>query len=249
VEITFLLGWPGLLIQLDPAPSLLRQRIEAVDCRAISKADLGASMQSFSQHGQDAFVYETFFKSKDGQGYFVDVGAYDGVTFSNSLFFERHLGWSGICIEPLPAAFEKLRGCRTAVCLNCAVADRDGKGEFVDVDIPNFGKMYSGLRAEYDPRHVQMLNACLTGARLIEVPLRRLADILDENGVGKIDYLSIDTEGGELKILKSVDLKSYDVRVISVENNYEDPAISDHLLELGYRLIKVFSGFDELYAK
>jgi hypothetical protein len=55
-------------------------------------------MQSFSQHGQDAFVYETFFKNDGGQGFFVDVGAYDGVTFSNSLFFERHLGWSGICI-------------------------------------------------------------------------------------------------------------------------------------------------------
>jgi len=206
-------------------------------------------MQSFSQHGQHAFVYETFFKSKDGQGYFVDVGAYDGVTFSNSLFFERHLGWSGICIEPLPAAFEKLQGSRTAVCLNCAVADRDGKGEFVDVDMPNFGKMYSGLRAEYDQRHVQILNAYMTGARLIEVPLRRLADILDENGVRKIDYLSVDTEGGELKILKSIDLKSYDVGVISVENNYKDAAISDHLLGFGYRLIKTFAGFDELYAK
>jgi FkbM family methyltransferase len=248
VEITSLLALARVAHSTRPCPSFLRQRIEAVDWRTISKADLRASMQSFSQHGQDAFVYETFFKS-NGRGYFVDVGAYDGVTFSNSLFFERHLGWSGMCIEPLPAAFEKLRGCRTATCVNCAVADRDGKGEFVDVDMPNFGKMYSGLRAEYDPRHVQILNAYMTGARLIEVPLRRLADILDENGVRKIDYMSIDTEGGELKILKSLDLKSYDVRVISIENNYKDPAISDHLLGLGYRLVKIFAGFDELYAK
>lgn len=207
------------------------------------------SMQSFSQHGQDAFVYQTFFKDDDAKGYFVDVGAYDGVTFSNSLFFERHLGWSGICVEPLPAAFDKLRKSRTANCLNCAVADHDGKGEFVDVDMPNYGKMYSGLRAEYDPRHVQVLRANMMGARMIEVPLRRLAGILDETGVRKIDYMSIDTEGGELKILKSIDLGSYEVRVISVENNYQDPAIPDHLLGLGYRLIKVFAGFDELYAK
>jgi hypothetical protein len=72
---------------------------------------------------------------------------------------------------------------------------------------------------------------------------------LDENGVRKVDYMSIDTEGGELKILKSIDLKSYDVRVISIENNYKDPAISDHLLGLGYRLVKIFAGFDELYGK
>jgi hypothetical protein len=126
VEIASLSALARVADATRPCPSFLRQRIEAVDRRTISKAEPGASMQSFSQHGQDAFVYETFFKSKDGQGYFVDVGAYDGVTFSNSLFFERHLGWSGICIEPLPAAFEKLRGSRTAVCLNCAVADREG---------------------------------------------------------------------------------------------------------------------------
>jgi FkbM family methyltransferase len=206
-------------------------------------------MRSFSQHGQDAFVYETFFKRDNANGFFVDVGAYDGVTFSNSLFFERHLGWSGICIEPLPAAFEKLRECRRAICLNCAVADQEGIGEFVDVDMPNFEKMYSGLRAEYDPRHIQILKTYATNARLIEVRLRRLAAILDENHVRKIDYLSIDTEGGELKILKSINLKSYNVRVISVENNYQDPAISNYLLGLGYRLIKIFQGFDEVYSK
>ncbi len=206
-------------------------------------------MQSFSQKGQDVFVYETFFKNHDAKGYFVDVGAYDGVTFSNSLFFERHLGWSGICIEPLPGAFQKLRNSRMAVCLNCAASDRDGVGEFVDVDMPNFGKMYSGLRSEYDPRHIDVLRQYATGSQLINVALRRLPDILDENGVRKIDYLSLDTEGGELKILKSVDLDHYDVRVISVENAYDDPAIRDHLFGFGYRLVKVFDGFDDLYAK
>src|SRR5262249_56743026 len=63
-----------------------------------------ASMQSFSQLGQDIFVYNTFFRERRTKGYFVDIGAYDGVTFSNSLFFERHLGWQGVCIEPLPSA-------------------------------------------------------------------------------------------------------------------------------------------------
>jgi FkbM family methyltransferase len=208
-----------------------------------------ASMQSFSQHGQDAFVYKAFFQDREGKGNFVDVGAYDGVTFSNSLFFERHLGWQGICIEPLPDAFAKLRQSRTAVCLNCAVSDRDGTGVFVDVDMPNYGKMYSGLRSEYDPRHVNILQRHATGGRLINVPTRRLPDILDENGMRQVDYMSIDTEGGELKILKSIDLGRYNVRVISVENNYNDPAIRNYLLGLGYRLVNVFAGFDDLYAK
>ncbi len=206
-------------------------------------------MQSFSQHGQDTFVYETFFKGLDNKGQFVDVGAYDGVTFSNSLFFERHLGWSGVCIEPLPEAFEKLRQSRSAVCLNCAISDTDGTDIFADVDIPAYGKMYSGLRSDYDPRHVDVLRRYATGGRLITVTTRRLPAILDEYGLRRIDYMSIDTEGSELKILKSIDLKKYDVRVISVENNYNDPAIRHYLLGFGYQLIKVFAGFDDLYAK
>jgi FkbM family methyltransferase len=206
-------------------------------------------MQSFSQHGQDTFVFETFFKDGDHKGNFVDIGAYDGVTFSNSLFFERHLGWSGICIEPLPEMFEKLQQSRTAVCLNCAISDADGTGLFVDADMANYGKMYSGLRNEFDPRHVSILQQCATGAKLITVATRRLPPILDEHGLHQIDYLSIDTEGNELKILKSIDLARYDIRVISVENNYNDPAIRNYFLGYGYRLIKVFAGFDDLYAK
>ena len=66
-------------------------------------------MESYSQHGQDLYVYETFFKNSAAKGCFVEIGAYDGVTLSNTLLFERHLGWSGLCIEPLPSAFEKLR--------------------------------------------------------------------------------------------------------------------------------------------
>jgi FkbM family methyltransferase len=206
-------------------------------------------MQSFSQHGQDVFVYETFFKNDPAKGYFVDVGAYDGLTFSNSLFFERHLGWSGMCVEPLPGAFKKLCESRKAVCLNCAVADRDGMDEFVDVDMPKYGKMYSGLRAEYDPRHVDVLRSYALGLRIIRVPTRRLTVLLDEQGVRKVDYLSIDTEGGESKILRSIDLERYDVRVISVENAYKDPAIPDYLRRFGYRLVNVFADFDDLYAK
>jgi FkbM family methyltransferase len=206
-------------------------------------------MQSFSQHGQDTFVYEMFFKDRNDKGIFVDVGAYDGVTFSNSLFFEQHLKWFGICIEPLPDAFEKLRRSRTAVCLNCAVSDHDGTGVFVDVDMPNFGKMFSGLRSEFDQHHVNVLQQYATGGRLINVATRRLPGILDENGLRRIDYLSLDTEGGELKILKSIDLNHYDIRVISVEINYGDPAIHDYLLKFDFRLIQVFSGFDYLYAK
>jgi len=206
-------------------------------------------MESYSQHGQDLYVYETFFKNSAAKGCFVEVGAYDGVTLSNTLFFERHLGWSGLCIEPLPSAFEKLRMSRTAICVNCAVSDTDGVADFVDVDVPKYGKMYSGLRDEYDPRQVEFMESYALDAKLLQVPTRQLADILDENGIGAIDYMSIDTEGNEWKILRSIDLKARDIRVLSVENNFQDRAIPDYLAGFGYKRVKVFAGFDDLYAK
>jgi len=206
-------------------------------------------MRSYAQHGQDTFIFNVFFKDLDRQGTFVDVGAYDGVTFSNTFFFERHLGWSGICIEPLPSVFEVLQANRSSVCLNCAVFDHEGVAEFVDVDMPNFGKMYSGLRASYDPRHADIIRARASAACVIQIPARRLPSILDEYRLSRIDYLSIDTEGSELKILKDLDLGRYDVHLTSVENNYNDTSIQGYLHGHGYRRVNTFAGFDQPYAR
>jgi protein O-GlcNAc transferase len=217
--------------------------------RWVGKARGAADLESFSQHGQDVFVYNRFFNNDFGRGTFVDIGAYDGISFSNSLFFERHLGWNGICIEPLPLVFDQLRDNRKAVCVNCAVSDREGVEEFIDVDMPNYGKMYSGLVGDYDKRHMKLVQEQSTGKRVMRVQTRKLSDILDESGLTKVDYLSIDTEGSELKILRSFDLVAYGVRAISIENNYQDREIRNYLVGLGYQLVKIFSGFDELYGK
>lgn len=206
-------------------------------------------MQSYSQHGQDRFIYETFFKGRTEPGTFVDVGAYDGMTFSNTLLFER-LGWSGICIEPLPTAFEKLKAMRSSICLNCAVADAPGTGTLIQVDMPSgFEQMYSGLKANFDERHRKTIEKWGSNRREVTVQIRRLADILTECGVKCVDYLSVDTEGSEWRILRTFDLEAFAVQVVSVENNYGDEKIRRHMLDHGYRFVKAFGGFDELYVK
>jgi len=206
-------------------------------------------MQSHSQHGQDKFVYERFFKGRSAPGVFVDVGAYDGVKFSNTLLFEQ-LGWQGICIEPLPSVFEGLKTARKALCLNCAVSDSAGTGTLLEVDMPaDFEKMYSGLKANFDERHRKTIAQWGKGAKEIRVPIRRLADILDENNIRHVDYMSIDTEGSEWKILRGLDLRTYDVTVLSIENNYQDQKIRNHMAANGYRLVNIFANMDELYAK
>jgi|SRR5579863_543136 len=206
-------------------------------------------MQSYSQHGQDIFVHEWYFKDRTTPGVFVDVGAYDGVKFSNTLLFEQ-LGWHGICIEPLPSAYEKLKTVRKAISLNCAVSDLAGTATFLEIDMPSgFEKMYSGLKDNFDARHLETIAQWSKTSKEVTVPVRRLDDVLAENNIRHVDYMSVDTEGSEWKILQSLDLRAYDVKVLSIENNYQNKTIRRHMADHGYGLIHVFADFDELYVR
>ncbi len=63
--------------------------------------------QYYSQDGQDEFLDRSVFKGRKS-GFFVEIGAHDGVRFSNSAFLERERGWRGICVEPHPKIFPEL---------------------------------------------------------------------------------------------------------------------------------------------
>lgn len=208
----------------------------------------GTDIRSFSQHGQDLFVYETFFKGRM-DGIFVDVGAYDGVTYSNTLLFER-LGWSGICIEPLPNAFEKLKANRSETCVGCAVGDQNGRATFVEVEMPGpYEFMYSGLKANFGEHHARLIREHGQNRKTYEITVRTLRDILVEHAITRVEYLSVDTEGSEWKIMRAFDLAAFGVKVISVENNVRDDKLRRHLAQRGYRLVKTFGGFDDLFAR
>lgn len=83
---------------------------------------MGPAYAYTSQAGQD-MVVDRFFKGARGLT-FVDVGGYDGVTGSNTLFLEQRKGWTGLLVEPVPAMFEKAQEVRDCPCLPVAVAAR-----------------------------------------------------------------------------------------------------------------------------
>ena len=63
-----------------------------------------------SQDGQDLYLDKHVFKGLKN-GIFVDIGANDGITINNTLFFEKVLGWNGLCIEPNDNYFNALSCC------------------------------------------------------------------------------------------------------------------------------------------
>lgn len=205
----------------------------------------------FSQSGQDKFIYERFFKSKKDFGFFVEVGAHDGLTYSNTYFFEKELNWRGICIEPLPHIFKKLQKNRPAsICINGCISDQPGKTQFLSVT--GYSEMLSGILDKYDPRHLQRieheLNLYGGEKQIIEVQCYRLNDLLTKYNIAHVDYLSIDTEGSELKILQSIDFTMISIEIISVENAYNELHIRNFLEKNGYKYITKLEG-DEIYQK
>lgn len=192
-----------------------------------------------SQFGQDSFVNEKYFQGLKS-GVFVDIGAHDGVSLSNSCYFEKDLGWKGICIEPNPEVFTKLTQNRKCICVQGCVANKSGEDQLYKISPPL--EMLSGLKNKLDPRHLERIHSEVTefGAttEIINVKCYTLNELLEKNKIEHINFLSVDTEGGEFEILSSIDFSKYKIDVITVEDNYEDPRFFDFLSEKGFNFVK-----------
>ncbi len=192
-----------------------------------------------SQYLQDQFVRETFFADVNN-GFFLDIGADDGLDRNNTRFFEE-VGWTGICVEPSPARFPALAKNRSCECLNVAIASTPGEVEFLD--ITGWGKGLSGIVGHYDARHVERIDRETTGNPLtaskavVRVPALTIAGILQARGVTRVDYCSIDVEGSELDVLASVDWSAVTIGVITIEDNYGQSEIARALTSRGYRFV------------
>ncbi len=216
-----------------------------------------STCQSQPHTRQDKFLNEKFFHFRKN-GVFVDIGAHDGCSYSNTYYFEKELNWTGICFEPLPEAFEKLKKNRNCICVNACVSDVDGEVQFLQVEdivphgaYPGYNhNMLSGMLHTYDPRHLQRLTTELGNAggtyKIITRPSRILGNVLKEHSIKKIDYLSLDTEGGELLILKTINYDEIDIYAITVENNYNDPEVRVFLESKNFLFI-THLGQDEVY--
>jgi len=189
----------------------------------------------FSQYGQDRFLHQIFF-SKVRNGIFIDIGAYDGIRFSNSFYFEKYMGWRGVCVEPNPSVFERLLKNRKCILINACVHDLYGKVKFNVID--GYGEMLSGIESTYDERHKLRIENTINqfggDFRKIEVPCITILSIIDNENIEYVDFLSIDTEGNELNILKSFPFSRLKPKVIVVENNFRDLFVYKLMKDNGY---------------
>jgi FkbM family methyltransferase len=157
---------------------------------------------SYSQHGEDILVKSL---SEDGVKSFIDIGANDGILFSNTYKFAKQ-GANGICIEPAPSSFRKLKLNHLfhprVKCLQTAVSDKSGH---LYIKEDGYEQTLSRVYEKYIPKSHKVPKLCFDDI-LIRYP----------NFI-EIDLLSIDVEGHEKEVLQGLKKNQFNAKIIILE--------------------------------
>jgi FkbM family methyltransferase len=178
-------------------------------------------------------------------GFFVDIGAYDGISNSNTKLLEDN-GWQGICFEPNPSPFNRLKANRKCECFNYAISDADDKIDFISIF--GYAEQISCLIKNTPKEHMERIEYDLRNGKkeIISVCSRKFSSIVTEKN---ITYLSIDAETHEFNILNSIDFEYHNIKYISFErNNYDQNNCGKFLESKGYKFLKQIAA-DHFYVK
>jgi FkbM family methyltransferase len=180
-----------------------------------------------SQFKQDEILEKNVFKGYKN-GIFVDVGAHNGISINNTLYFEKYNNWTGINVEPIKKVYDCLVSNRpNSININCAVCNNDGETDFLCNE--GYTEMLSGIKNNFDPRHIKRIerenNIKGSVTTTITVPTKKLETIFYDNHIERVNYLSIDVEGAEFEVIKSINFDKVFIDVIEFENNYDDVSI------------------------
>lgn len=205
----------------------------------------------FAQNGQDYFLDNYVFEGKTN-GYFVDIGTFEPIFDNATYFFEKNRGWRGVAIEPQKAHVAAWKNNRATPIVNAAASIENGTSQFVVVTHPtvmNYNA-WSGLETTLANEKIEQLPV---GAErnLIETATVSVSHVLQEQGVKRVDFLSIDVEGHELEVLKGIDFDTYDIKCIVIENDIlpeGDPIIQKYILDKGYRYVARLTS-DDVFIK
>lgn len=185
-----------------------------------------------SQHGEDRWLDKLFHQKQ--QGFFVEVGAYDGVVLSNTYHFEKERGWTGILVEPDARKADLCRKSRkNSLVYECAAVATSDVQEISLFQVEG-GEVYNTINMV--DSHRKRLEEYGLEHREIRVRAMMLDQILSDAKSPNIDFLSIDVEEAEYEVLKGFDIKRWKPRIVMVESNSPERKreIRDYFVRNGY---------------
>jgi len=215
---------------------------------------------SSSQWGQDYFLYANFFNDSSSEsiapaltkrGFYVDVGANHPYKLSNTWFFDKCLGWQGVCIEANRALAPALRRHRSCVVVEECVAESRQELSFT---VPVNHEV--AFIAENNAAHVlHKMEDIIQGDGILPTETRTclsLDEILDtyapEAAESGIDFMDVDIEGYELPGLQGLDFRRYPVRLMSLENSFHDRHYEEPMFAAGYHKVGTV-GSDDIWER
>ena len=217
----------------------------------------GNHQNARSSHNEDRFAIRYFGGAgnwTDGRRTFLEIGAFDGVTESNTIIMERCLGWRGVLVEPNPRGFDALKASgRTHSTLVHASPMCENESEVMMSPLP-----FTSARTDPEPGapHGAVPVPCVSltdillragqpscGNQISSAPRHRRDDDF-HTGHPRIDFFSLDVENSEDRVLATLDLKKIDVALVFAES-YNDKCrrrcpkrdrVREYMAEAGYAL-------------
>lgn len=205
----------------------------------------------FSQNGLDKQL-EKYVNYNDG--FYVELGANDGVAYSNSLYFELRRNWKGILVEPSPNNFllcKERRSQKNNVFCNACVSF-DYKEKYVDIKYANLMSISENLELDVLSKdsHINSGKKFLRGSETVfsfgAIAKTLNSILLESNAPFVIDFLSLDVEGAELEVLKGIDFDKFSFKFILLEVRNLERMIS-FLEPKGYILKKQCAVHDYIF--
>eukprot|EP00921_Rhytidocystis_pertsovi_P008478 GHVQ01013907.1.p1 GENE.GHVQ01013907.1~~GHVQ01013907.1.p1 ORF type:complete len:307 (+),score=28.29 GHVQ01013907.1:271-1191(+) len=200
-----------------------------------------------SQDGQDKFVEEVFKGKRNG--FFVEAGAADGATLSNTMYLEHRYNWTGLLVEPHPMMFDLLRSSglrQNSHTANCCLS-LSGVPEEREFQMSG---LLSRVKRDGDTSsQATCLSQQLDEIKVQCLPLFSLLFAICGNSC-VVDYLSLDIEDGEVEVLKSLPLDRVVINLIGVEYAVDASAEKSTLrLARIRKLFEQLGGYSEVAVK
>lgn len=200
-------------------------------------------MKSFALYEMDYKLREYLPK----KGFFIECGANNGITQSNTYFFELYQDWTGLLVEASP---ERAKICKEnrpdCIVENYALVSKgyDKRGVMLVNCKDKQGMMSLLVAAKVGDEMESHLQRSGSEKEIIEVPAITLTELLDKHKIKHIDFFSLDVEGYEAEVLKGLDFDRYKPTFILVEQNDNKVA---PILEPLYDMIEKLTHHDYLY--
>lgn len=221
-------------------------QMKGQDVRATRTAASALPLVPHSQYREEGAIWSLL--GYKAEGYFIEVGGYDGVSFSGSFFFEG-VGWSGLLVEADPDLFEKCLAARPGCRVVNAAVGAPGSAGTVTLSRVSGAQnadalSYVNATARHQKRVVDEGGTVVP----VQVPFTTLDAILQRDPPSSVDFVILDVEGMEADVLLGLNLQKWRPSVIMVERNDVDSAgsyaASRVLNSEGYVLARMSSGND-----